>query len=86
MSSRNDQNKRIVEEKYQKFRATQLQQVEPSSSNPTKSILSKLDQNTIENDDREDHGDGFHKLLKAMPKNDKIFEVMLEDPSIYEIS
>ena len=75
-----------MEEKYQKFRATQLQQVQPSSASPTKSVLTKLDQNTIENDDRQDHGDSFHKLLKTMPKNDKIFEVMLEDPSIYEIS
>lgn len=45
-----------------------------------------MDQNAMEKDDKEENPDSFHKLLKTLPKNDKIFEVMLSDPNIYEIS
>lgn len=86
MSAHNDQNKRIVEQKYQKFKANQLQQTQQSSASPTKTVLTKMDQNAMEKDDKEENPDSFHKLLKTLPKNDKIFEVMLSDPNIYEIS
>lgn len=78
----NNENKRIVEEKFQKFRAAHLQ-----ISN--KGVLSSLDINSIETEkrielNRED--EGYENILNSIPNNEKIMDIMLADPKIFELS